>query len=282
MKSKITIKDFLKKKGKEKIVMITAYDYPTAKLVDEAGVDGILVGDSVAMVVLGRKSTIYLELEELIHHLKAVVAANPRALIVADMPFGSYEVSIEDAVRNAIKLVKHGAEAVKLEGGKEIFNVVEKLVKIGIPVMGHIGLNPQRVLRLGGYKLMGKKSEQAIEIIDDAKALEEAGAFAIVIEHTIAEVAAEVTRRVKIPTICIGSGPYCDGQIAVLHDVIGLGETIPYFIKKYANIGITIRKAVEKYVEDVKQGLFPGPEHYRTMELKEKEEFEKLLRKRYG
>ncbi len=281
--AKVTVQDFIKKKSRgEKIVMVTAYDYPTAKIVDEAGVDGILVGDSVAMVVLGLDSTTRIGMATILHHLRAVARARPRALLVADMPFGSYEISAEEALRNAVKLIRAGAEAVKLEGGVEIFNIVEKLVKAGIPVMGHIGLNPQRALVLGGYKLMGKKVEQALKIIEDAKALEEAGAFAIVIEHTVAEVAAEVTKRLKIPTICIGSGPHCDGQILVLHDIVGLSEQVPYFAKVYADLRTAVRKAVEAFVNDVRSGRFPEEGRYRSAGEKFAEELRALLRERYG
>jgi len=258
-KQKITAVDFIKKKRRgERIVMITAYDYPFAKIVDQAGVDGILVGDSLAMVVLGMENTLGIGLREIIHHLKAVVRAKPRALVVADMPFGSYEISTKEALRNASILAKCGAEAVKLEGGEEIADVVRKIVRMGIPVMGHIGLNPQRVLALGGYKLMGKKEEQREKILRDAVALEEAGAFAIVIEHTVPELAAEITKKLSIPTICIGSGPHCDGQILVLHDVLGLSDSIPYFAKAYTDLRSIALEAVRKYVEEVKEGRFPS------------------------
>lgn len=261
-RQKITAVDFIKKKRRgEKIVMITAYDYPFAKIVDEAGVDGILVGDSLAMVVLGLENTLGIGLKEIIHHLRAVVRAKPRALVVADMPFGSYEISTKEALRSAALLVKHGAEAVKLEGGEEIADVVKKIVKMGIPVMGHIGLNPQRVLALGGYKLMGKKEHQREKILRDALALEDAGVFAIVIEHTVPDLAAEITKKVSVPTICIGSGPHCDGQILVLHDVLGLSDVIPYFAKVYADLKQIARDAVRKFVEEVKSGKFPSLEN---------------------
>ncbi|HIP57208.1 MAG TPA: 3-methyl-2-oxobutanoate hydroxymethyltransferase [Ignisphaera aggregans] len=277
MRSKVTVRDFLKKKQcGERIVMVTAYDYVMARLVDMAGVDGILVGDSVAMTMLGLDSTVRIGMRTILHHLSAVSRAKPRALVVADMPFGSYEINPEDALRNAIKLVRHGAEAVKLEGGIEIFNVVERLVKAGIPVMGHIGLNPQRALVLGGYRLMGKDVDQAIKIVEDAKALEEAGVFAIVIEHTAAEVAAEVTKRVKVPTICIGSGPYCDGQILVLHDILGLSENPPYFAKVYRDLSKEIIDAVREFINEVRSGQFPSKQHYKSMRS---EEYAKFIEK---
>ncbi|RLG84479.1 MAG: 3-methyl-2-oxobutanoate hydroxymethyltransferase [Thermoprotei archaeon] len=272
---KVTVKDILKMKGKKKIVMITAYDYAFARLVDKAGVDVILVGDSVGMVMHGLSSTIPVTMDDMIHHVKAVAAAKPRALIVGDMPFLSYEVSREEAVRNAGLLLKAGAEAVKVEGGVEIVDKVEAMVKAGIPVMGHIGLTPQRYLLFGGYKKRGKYVHEAEKIIDDAKALEDAGAFAIVIEHTASEVAEIVTKKVNIPTICIGSGPYCDGQVLVLHDILGLSEHIPPFAKKYVDLASIVVQAVSQYAREVREGVFPSKEHYFTMK---KEEYEKLLK----
>ncbi len=265
----------MKKRG-EKIVMITAYDYPTAKIVDEAGVDAILVGDSLGMVVLGYSSTLPVTIEEVLHHLKAVVRAKPRALVIGDMPFLSYETSIRDAVLNAGRMLKEGAEAVKIEGGVEVVDKVEAMVKAGIPVMGHVGLTPQRALRLGGYKLMGKNVELAEKIIEDAKALEDAGAFAVVIEFTVAEVARIITEKLSIPTICIGSGPWCDGQVLVIHDILGLSEETPPFAKRYVDLSSIIRDAVSSYVKDVRSGGFPSNEH--TMFMK-KEEYEKLVEK---
>jgi len=275
---KITVTDFLNMKGREKIVMIATYDYITAKLCDQAGVDGILIGDSVIMNLYGFPTTHHATLRDIIRHTQAVANAKPRALVVADMPFMSYETSKRDAVRNAAKLIRAGADAVKVEGGAEIADKVEAIVKAGIPVMGHIGLTPQRVLRLGGYRLMGKTAEVGLKLLEDAKALEEAGAFSVVIEFTAAEVAAEITRRLKIPTICIGSGPDCDGQILVLHDILGLSEIEPFFAKKYLNLKEQILKALSEYVQDVRQGRFPGPEHYRKMKSDEYEKFLKMLK----
>ncbi|RLG86283.1 MAG: 3-methyl-2-oxobutanoate hydroxymethyltransferase [Thermoprotei archaeon] len=276
---RVTPRDFVKKKQRgERIVMITAYSYPQARIVDAAGVDGILVGDSVAMVELGLPATIYVSMKEMLHHVRAVARARPRALVVGDMPFMSYERSRSEALRNAAAFIRAGADAVKLEGGAEVADRVEALVKAGIPVMGHVGLTPQRFLTIGGYRLMGKKAEQAAKLLEDAKAREDAGAFAVVIENTVAEVAAEITKRLRIPTICIGSGPWCDGQIIVLHDIVGLTEEPPYFTRRYADVASVMRRAVESYVEDVRSGRFPGEGMYRRMKPEELEAFRKLLR----
>jgi len=273
---KLLPKDFIKMKRRgERIVMITAYTYYQARIADEAGVDGILVGDSLGMVIMGYQSTLPVSLREMLHHLKAVVNAKPRALIVADMPFLTYETSVEDAIRNCGKAVKLGADAVKLEGGEEVSDYVKALVKVGIPVMGHIGLNPQRYLIIGGYKLLGKRSKEAEKLIDDAKALEKAGAFSIVIENVAAEVAKLITEEVSIPTICIGAGPYCDGQILVFHDVVGLNPNPPPFAKKYLNAYELMRDAVSNYVSEVRRQEFPTSKYYRVMP---KEELEDLLR----
>ncbi len=277
---KIMPVDLVKKKKRgEKIVMITAYDYPTARLVDEAGVDAILVGDSLGMVVLGYESTLPVTMDEMLHHIRAVARAKPRALVIGDMPFLSYETSRRDAVVNAGLMIKAGAEAVKVEGGVEVVDKVEAMVKSGIPVMGHIGLTPQRMLRLGGYKLMGKKVEVAEKVIEDAKALEDAGAFAVVIEFTVAEVARIITEKLRIPTICIGSGPWCDGQVLVIHDVLGLTPNPPPFAKKYADLSKVILEAVKRYSEEVRAGVFPGEEHTMHMSREEYEELIKRIRK---
>lgn len=274
---KVTVRDILKMKEEGvPIVMITSYDCYIAKLVDECKVDGILVGDSVGMVLLGYDTTLPVTMEEMLHHVKAVARAKPRALLIADMPFLSYQVSKEQAVRNAGRFIKAGAEAVKLEGGVEVVDKVEAIVKAGIPVMGHIGLTPQKIHQFGGYRLMGKESELAIKLLEDAKALEEAGVFSIVIEFTAMEVAREITRALRVPTICIGSGPYCDGQIIVLNDIIGLSPFIPSFVKKYADVSSIIRGAVSAYVSEVRARKFPGEEHYRRMP---EEEYRKFLKR---
>lgn len=262
MKDKITVRDVLKAKGKRKLVMITAYDYPFSKLVDEAGVDMILVGDSVGMVVHGLSSTIPVSMDMMLLHVSSVARAKPRALIIGDMPFLSYETSIEDAVRNAGLLLKAGAEAVKIEGGSEMVDVVKALVRAGIPVMGHIGLTPQRALLFGGYRRRGRRRPEAERIIDDARELEKAGVFSIVIEYTAADIAERITSEVGVPTICIGSGPYCDGQVLVLHDLLGIYDEIPPFAKKYADLRGIVVDAVRRYVEEVRRGLFPSREHY--------------------
>ncbi len=281
MKKKIMPVDLVKKKKRgEKIVMITAYDYPTARLVDEAGVDAILVGDSLGMVVLGYESTLPVTMDEMLHHIRAVARAKPRALVIGDMPFLSYETSRRDAVLNAGLMIKAGAEAVKIEGGVEVVDKVEAMVKAGIPVMGHVGLTPQRMLRIGGYKLMGKKVDIAEKVIEDAKALEDAGAFAVVIEFTVAEVARIITEKLSIPTICIGSGPWCDGQVLVIHDVLGLTPNPPPFAKKYVDLSRIILEAVKRYSEEVRAGLFPGEEHTIHMSSEEYEELVKRIKKK--
>jgi len=259
---KKTVRDIVRMKGVEKIAMITAYDYITTKLVDQAGVDIILVGDSVGMVVHGFESTLPVTMEMMLLHVSSAARAKPRALLVGDMPFLSYETSIEDAVWNAGLMIKAGADAVKIEGGAEYADVVKALVRAGIPVMGHIGLNPQRALLIGGYRRRGISESEREKIIEDAKELEKAGVFSLVIEYTAADVAEEVTREVSIPTICIGSGPHCDGQVLVLHDVLGLSENIPPFAKRYADLAEVIKSSVAKYVEEVKKSLFPSREHY--------------------
>jgi len=253
--------DFVK--GRGPYVWITAYDYPTARLVDEAGVDGILVGDSLGMVVLGLPNTLGVSMADMIRHTEAVARAKPRAFVVADMPFMSYEPGPETALRNAARLIRAGADAVKLEGGAEYAHIVEKLVKAGIPVMGHIGLTPQRVLTLGGFRMVGRTEEQRGKVLEDAKALRDAGVFSIVLEFVPASLAKEVTESVDVPTVCIGSGPHCDGQILVLHDVIGLSERAPSFAKRYADVASAIKEAVSRYAEEVRKGLFPTKEHYR-------------------
>ena len=262
----------------EKIVMVTAYDYPTARLVDEAGVDAILVGDSVGMVVHGLDSTLQVTMDIMRLHVAAVARAKPRALVVGDMPFMSYETSTAEAIRNAGELLSAGADAVKLEGGEEYSDVVKALVRAGIPVMGHIGLTPQKHKLLGGYRLLGKTLEEAKKIIRDAEALEEAGVFAVVIEFTAYEVAKKITEKLSIPTICIGSGPYCDGQVLVLHDIIGLTPSPPPFAKKYRDAAKLVREAVASFAEEVRSGTFPGKGMYWGMKRGEHEKLEKELR----
>ena len=281
MAEKVTVRDVARMKGSKRIVMITAYDYPTAKIVDSAGVDIILVGDSLAMVVLGYPTTHGATLRDMLRHTAAVARAKPRALVVGDMPFGSYEPSSSKAIKSAIAFVKAGAEAVKLEGGSEYADRVKAIARAGIPVMGHIGLTPQRHLTLGGYRPRGRRVEEARQLLLDAEALQEAGAFSIVIEFTASEVAELITRRLEIPTICIGSGPKCDGQVLVLHDILGLSEHTPPFAKKYVDLRQIIYEAVSNYVREVREGLFPGPEHT-VVKLKEPLDLESLLREVEG
>lgn len=264
MGEKITIRKFLKKKGKEKIAMVTAYDTITAALADKAGVDSILVGDSMAMVVLGMENTLGISLNEMIEHTKAVARAKPKALIIGDMPFMSYELGPTIAMKNAAKFVQAGADAVKLEGGEEVTEQIKAIVRAGIPVMGHVGLTPQRFLKIGGYRLLGKRINEQQQIIRDAIAVQEAGAFSVVLEFVVAEIAKEITEKLEIPTICIGSGPYCDGQVLVVSDLLGLTESPPPFVKRYADLSRIIVNAIKNYVDDVKQGKFPSREHYFT------------------
>lgn len=262
--ARISITDLkaMKQRG-EKIPMLTAYDYATARLVEQAGVPIILVGDSLGMVVLGYDSTIPVTLEDIIHHTKAVVRGTQRAIVVADMPFLTYQVSAEEALRNAGRLLKEtGCTAVKLEGGATVAPTVKRLVDAGIPVMGHLGLTPQSVNQLGGYKVQARTPAAAAKLVSDAKALEEAGAFAIVLETIPAKVAQCVTERVSVPTIGIGAGPYCDGQVQVLHDFLGLFQDfVPRHAKQYAQVGQVILEAVRAYIGEVQTGAFPTAKH---------------------
>jgi 3-methyl-2-oxobutanoate hydroxymethyltransferase len=245
----------------ERLVCLTAYDYPTARIVDEAGTDIILVGDSLGNVVLGYDSTVPVTLEEMLAHTRSVRRGVERALLVSDMPYGSYHTGADDAVRAALRLVKDGgAEAVKLEGGRARVEVVRRLVAEEIPVMGHVGLTPQSLNRLGGYRLQAKTADAARALIDDALALEEAGVFSIVLEVVPHEIARMVTEALKVPTIGIGAGPDCDAQILVLHDLLGLSfsRTRPRFVRQYVNLRETITDAIGRYAEDVRTGAFPA------------------------
>ena len=261
--SRLTIPDLWAKKGKEKITALTAYDVLFARLVDEAGVDLILVGDSAAMVVLGYDDTLPISMEEMLILAKAVSRGVKRALVVGDMPFLSYHTSDAETIRNAGLFLKEGGcQAVKIEGGQEMAHRVKSLVQAGIPVLGHIGLTPQRATSLGGFKVQGRDEESAQKLLEDAEALVEAGAFALVLECVPRELAAAITKRVPVPTIGIGAGPEVDGQILVLHDLLGLFEGFrPRFVKAYANLAQEARKALAQYVEEVKQGQFPAEEH---------------------
>lgn len=243
----------------EKIPMLTAYDYCTAKLLDTVGIPIILVGDSLGMVMLGYDSTIPVTIEEMLHHTRAVVRGTQRALVVADMPFMTYNVTTEEALRNAARLIQEGgAQSVKLEGGVRVAKTVKRIVECGIPVMGHIGLTPQSLHQLGGFKVQGKTPKAAIRLIEDARALEEAGAFAMVLESMPASLAKLITERVKVPTIGIGAGVHCDGQVQVLHDILGLfGDFMPKHAKRYALLGDAIQTAVKDYMGEVQSDLFP-------------------------
>ena len=260
----------MKRKGK-KIVMLTAYDAPSASILSECGVDMILVGDSVGNALLGYESTIPVTLSDIIHHCAAVARAKPKSLIVGDMPFMSYKVSIPQALKNCSRMLQEGgAEAVKIEGGGNVVDIVAALVDAGIPVMGHIGLTPQSIFELGGYRVQGRTADQAEVLVEQAKRLEKAGAFSLVIELVPSETAKMITEAVEIPTIGIGAGPYCDGQVLVLWDMLGLFEDFkPKFVKKYANIRQVITDAVQEYTKDVREGNFPTPEH--SFEMTEEE-----------
>lgn len=264
MSDKITVSTLKKfKKDGIKITALTAYDYPTAKILDEGGVHFILVGDSLGMAVLGYESTIPVTMDDMVHHTKAVSKAAKNAFIVADMPFMSYNISKEDALKNAARLLSEGsAQAVKLEGGVEIAETVKAIVNAGIPVVGHIGLTPQSVNKLGGYKVQGKDDKTASKLKSDAKSLEDAGICALVLECVPMDLAKEITESLSIPTIGIGAGPYCDGQILVLHDMLGLTQGHkPKFVKQYANISQIIKDAVGGYISDVQNGSFPTEEY---------------------
>jgi 3-methyl-2-oxobutanoate hydroxymethyltransferase len=264
---KITVPDILSRKspagfteGKSRITCLTAYDYPTARLLDEAGVDILLVGDSLGMVVLGYESTLPVTLEETLHHVRAVRRGTQRALLVADMPYGSFHVSVEESVRNAMRLVKEGgAEAVKVEGGERRLELITRLVEAEIPVMGHVGLTPQSFNALGGFRVQGKSADAAKQLERDAHAVEAAGAFSIVVESVPREIGARITEQLRIPTIGIGAGPDCDGQVLVFHDLVGLtmGRT-PKFARKYANLAAEISRAASEFCEDVRHGGFPS------------------------
>ena len=246
-----------------RFAMLTAYDYLSARILDEAGIPILLVGDSLGMVMLGHPTTLPVTMEDMLHHAKAVARGARQALLVGDMPFMSYQASVDDAVRNAGRFVQEGGmHAVKLEGGGAVVEITRRLTEAGIPVMGHLGLTPQSVHQMGGFKVQGKTDAQAARILADAKALEKAGAFSLVLEGMPSKLAAEITHALRIPTIGIGAGPGCDGQVLVFHDMLGLTTgKAPKFVKRYANLAEEISRAVTAYAEDVRTGKFPGPEH---------------------
>ncbi len=267
-RAKMTIAELLEKKRRgEKITMLTAYDFYTAAMIDQAGVDTILVGDSLGMVVLGYDSTVPVTMEEMLHHCKAVRRGTQKAFLIGDMPFMSYNVTQSEAVRNAGRFIKEaGCDAVKLEGGSEMAPVVRAVVQAGIPVCGHIGLTPQTATKLSGFKVQGKDAESARQLMDSARALDEAGAFMLVLECIPDAIAAEISKNISIPTIGIGAGPQCDGQVLVTNDLLGLFEKfVPKFVKQYCKLAPQIKDALNEYVREVREGAFPAPEHCFSM-----------------
>jgi 3-methyl-2-oxobutanoate hydroxymethyltransferase len=267
--SRITIRDIWKMKERgEKFAMLTAYDYSTARLAEEAGIPMLLVGDSLGMVVLGYDSTIPVTMEDMLLHVKAVARGTRRCLVVGDMPFMSYHESDEQALHNAGRLMQEGgAQAVKLEGGANVAGTLKRIVEVGIPVMGHIGLTPQSVHGFGGYRVQGKTREGAERLLHDALALQEAGAFALVLELVPASLSRLISQHLRIPTIGIGAGPYCDGQVQVVNDMLGMyGDIVPKHTKLFLNGGVLIKEAIGRYIGEVREGVFPGKEQSPTMD----------------
>lgn len=261
----MTVPEFQKRKReRKKIVVVTAYDALFTRIVEEAGMEAILVGDSLGVVVQGKKDTLSVTMEEMLYHTRLVAGAAQRALVIADMPFLSYQVSVDEAVRNAGRFLQVGAAAVKLEGGAAVVDRVQAMTRFGLPVMGHLGMTPQSVHRYGGYKVQGKEREKAEALLADAKLLEAAGAFAIVLEALPANLAKTISEALTIPTIGIGAGPHCDGQVLVLYDLLGLfDEFVPKFVKPYAHLKADALQALRRYKEEVEQGKFPtDPESY--------------------
>lgn len=270
------------KERSEKISMLTAYDFPIARLLDEVGIDVILVGDSLAMVGLGYETTLPVTMDEMLHHVRAVTRGVKRALVVADMPFGSFQVSIEEGVRNAGRFLKEaGAHAVKLEGGREVADLTRRLTAIGIPVMGHLGLTPQMVHQFGGFKVQARSAAAAERLLEEALLLEEAGIFSLVLEGIPWQVAEVITAELRTPTIGIGAGPACDGQVLVTNDLLGLFDDFtPKFVKRYADLKGTIRAAFAEYHRDVRSGQFPGPGHAFRLDEEEGRHWEQYLSRR--
>jgi 3-methyl-2-oxobutanoate hydroxymethyltransferase len=260
---RVTIRSLAgRKRRAERFSMLTAYDFSFARIFDEAGIEVLLVGDSLGNVVQGLENTLPVTVDEAIYHTRLVARAARRALVVGDMPFGSYQVSPEDGVRNAIRFVKEGgAHAVKLEGGHAVASTIERIVAAEIPVMGHVGLTPQAVHRMGGYRVQGRSEAGAERVLQAALAVEAAGAFAVVLEGVPAPLAAEITRALGVPTIGIGAGPGCDGQVLVMHDLLGLSDWTPSFVKQYANLGSLASQAARRFAEEVDTGKFPAEEH---------------------
>lgn len=277
---KMVVNDIVSMKNKEKISVITSYDYWSAKICDNTGIDIILVGDSGGMVMLGYNSTVPVNMKEMLIFSKAVSLGTKRSLIVSDMPFGSYQVGIKHAVKNAIRFIKTGSDAVKLEGGMEIIDRIKAIKEVGIPVMGHIGLKPQTTKLWEGYRVQGDTAIGGSQLLKEAIELEKAGVFAIVLEMVTSEVADLISRNVKIPTIGIGSGPHCDGQVLVLHDMLNLYDNIkPRFVKTYTNLSETILNAIHNYITDVKTGKFPEDRHSYKIEDKEFERLVKMIKR---
>jgi 3-methyl-2-oxobutanoate hydroxymethyltransferase len=264
-RKKVTVPGLLARKGGDPIAMITAYDATFAKLVDEAGIDVILVGDSVGMVVQGTYNTIPVDMDEMAYHVRVVARANPKAHIVGDLPFGSYQVSSEQAVGNAIRLMKEGAESVKLEGGVSMASTIEAITRIDVPVMAHIGLTPQSYHRMGGHRVQGRESGfdpgGRERLLEDAHAVEQAGAFAVVVEGVPMDLAEEITHKLSIPTIGIGAGVHCDGQVLVLHDILGLSDRTFTFAKKYADLRSMTVAATREYIAEVRDHSWPDTAH---------------------
>jgi 3-methyl-2-oxobutanoate hydroxymethyltransferase len=276
-RKKVTVADFSKmKSNNQRIVMVTSYDYPTSIIADEVGVDSILVGDSYGMVVLGYDTTIPVTIEELLPVCQAVKRGASHSLLIGDMPFLSFQVSEEDAIRNAGRFVKEGRmEAVKIEGGREMAHMAKAVANAGIPVLGHIGITPQTATLHGGYRIQGKNADSGERLVEDAKSLEEAGVFGIVLEMITEEVARAITKTVSVPTIGIGSGRYCDGQVLVLHDILGLyPRFVPKFAKRYADLASTIRGAVTEYVTEVRRGAFPEEKNVFKMDDAERDKMD--------
>lgn len=280
-RKKVTTLTFRQKKERgEVITMLTAYDYPTAMAMDKAGVDAILVGDSLAMVVLGYENTLPVTMDEMLHHSRAVARGAKSALLVGDMPFMSYQVSVEEATRNAGRFLQQGGmDAVKLEGGRERADAVRAITGAGIPVMGHLGLTPQSINQLGGFRAQGKTASAAKRLLEDAQILEEAGAFSLVLESVPARLGEYISKHISIPTIGIGAGAGCDGQVLVTHDLLGLFERFtPKFVRQYANLHETMHKAFAEYIEDVESKRFPAAEHTVEMTDAEWDSFQKELK----
>lgn len=267
---KNTVSTFLSGKGKEKLSMVTAYDYLSAKIADQSGINAILVGDSLGMVMLGYTDTLSVTLDDMIHHCKCVARGAENALVVCDMPYMSYHISPLETVKNAGRLLQEGrAQAVKLEGGREFTADLAHLKRASIPVVGHLGLTPQSVLAFGGFKVQGKTIEAAQKILDDARAIQDAGVFCVVLEGIPAGLGARITKELDIPTIGIGAGSGCDGQVLVWHDMLGITERKPKFVKQYANLGASMKEALQNYIDDVAKGRFPAKEHCYSTEIEE-------------